>query len=88
MANQALIQKNLNPFNTYTTIKYKVTVPGFITIKIFNAMGTEVASLVNEQKPIGEYSIGWNAAGKPSGIYYFKLQNGCNSEIIKILLLK
>jgi hypothetical protein len=77
-----------NPFKLTTTINYKVTEPGLISLKIFDAMGTEVTSLVNEQTPAGEYSIGWNAAGKPSGIYYCRLQNGKNSEVKKMLLLK
>jgi formylglycine-generating enzyme required for sulfatase activity len=77
-----------NPFNSTTTIKYKVTEPGFVSLKVFDAMGNQVTSLVNEQKPSGDYLIEWNAAGFKSGIYFCKLQTGKFSEAKKMLLLK
>ena len=84
----SLLQNYPNPFISTTTIKYKVTEPGFVSLKVFDAMGTEVANLVNEQKPFGEYSIEWNAAGLRNGIYFCKLLNGSNCEAKKMLLLK
>jgi photosystem II stability/assembly factor-like uncharacterized protein len=80
------MQQNFpNPFSTSTTITYKITSPGIVSLKIFDAIGTEVASLVNEKKPIGEYSIDWNAAEFGSGIYFCKLQNGRFCETKKML---
>ena len=77
-----------NPFSTSTAIRYKVTEPGFVSIKVLNAVGTEVASLVNEKKPAGEYSVNWNAAGLTSGIYFCRIQAGSFSETRKIIFQK
>jgi hypothetical protein len=81
----ALEQNFPNPFTSTTTIKYKVTESDFVSLKVFDAIGTEVASLVNEKKPIGEYSIDWNAAEFGSGIYFCKLKNGRSCELKKML---
>jgi hypothetical protein len=83
-----LFQNYPNPFNSSTTIKYKVTEPGFVSIKVFNAMGTEVASRVNEKRPKGDYSIEWNATGLASGIYFCRLQSGTFFETKKLVLQK
>ncbi len=74
-----------NPFSSTTSIKYTVSESGFVSLKVFDKMGTEVASLVNEQKPVGEYSIDWSAAGLVNGIYFCKLQNGNNCKVKKML---
>jgi hypothetical protein len=87
--NISVLQNYPNPFNTTTTtIKYKVTEPGFVSLKVFNAMGTEVASLVNEKKTAGEYSVEWNATGLTSGIYFCQLQAGLFTETKKLILQK
>jgi hypothetical protein len=77
-----------NPFNSATTIKYKVTEPGFVSLKVVDVMGTEVASLVNEQKLKGDYSIVWDASGLESNVYFCKLQSGRSYVVKKMLLLK
>jgi hypothetical protein len=77
-----------NPFSSNTTIKYKISEPGFISLKVFDAMGTEVASLVNEQKLVGEYSVDWNAVGLRSGIYFCRLQAGTFTNTKKLVLQK
>jgi len=83
------LQQNYpNPFKTTTTIKYKVKEQSFVSLRIFDIMGTEVASLVNERKPKGDYTVEWNAHGNGSGIYFCKLQNGRNNEVKKMLLMK
>ena len=81
----SLLQNYPNPFSTLTTIKYKVTQSGFVSLKIVDAMGTEVASLVNEQRVAGEYTVDWNAAGFENGLYLCNLQNGKSSESLKML---
>jgi hypothetical protein len=83
-----LFQNYPNPFNSNTTISYKITEPCFVSLKVFNAMGIEVATLVNERKSVGEYTIDWNTAELTGGIYFCKLQNGDNSEVRKMLLMK
>jgi len=83
------LQQNYpNPFHSTTTIKYKVTEPAFVSLKVFDIMGTEVASLVNEQKPVGDYTIDWNASGWEGGIYFCRLQAGSVSQTKKLVLQK
>ena len=77
-----------NPFTSTTTIRYKVAEPGFISLKVFNALGTEVASLVNEKKAAGEYAVELNAAGLSGGIYFCRLQAGLILETKKLILQK
>jgi hypothetical protein len=84
----SLSQNYPNPFNSITTIKYSVTKPGFVSLKVFDVLGIEVASLVNEQKPAGEYIIEWNEAGLRSGIYYCRLQAGIFTDTKKLVLQK
>ncbi len=84
----SVLQNYPNPFNSVTTIKYKVTQPGFVLLKVFDVLGTEVASLVNEKKAVGDYSIDWNAAGSENGIYFCKMQNGSFTEVKKMMLMK
>jgi len=86
--NITVLQNYPNPFNTTTTIKYKVTKPGFVSIKVFNAIGAEVETLVNDKLTAGDYSIDWNAAGSKYGLYYCKMQNGSYTEVRKMLLIK
>jgi hypothetical protein len=66
---------------------YRITEPGLVSLKIFDSMGTKVSILVNERKPVGDYSIEWNAAGLGSGIYSSKLQNGSYNESMKTLTI-
>ena len=84
----SLIQIYPNPFNSSTTIKYKITEPGFVSLKVYNTMGTVVACLVKEQKPVGEYSIELNVAGLQSGIYFCRLQAGKFTDTKKLVLQK
>ncbi len=51
-------------------------------------MGREVTTLVNEQKSAGDYKVEWNATGMPGGIYFCKLQNLTNTEVLKMQILK
>jgi hypothetical protein len=88
IGNISVLQNYPNPFNSTTTIKYKVTEPCFVSLKLFNAVGTEFTTLVNEKKSVGDYLIDWNASGLQSGIYFCKLQNGTNSTVRKMLLMK
>jgi hypothetical protein len=84
--NLCLLQNYPSPFNLTTTIKYKVTEPGFVLLQVFDAIGTKVATLVSEKKAVGEYSTDWNAAGLRSGFYFCKLQFGKYNEVRKMLL--
>jgi len=57
-------------------------------MKIFNLLGQETATLVNEKKDAGSYSVRWNAAGVPSGVYFYRLQTGSFIETKRMVLLK
>jgi len=92
----ALEQNYPNPFNPSTKIKY--TIPNvethrdaslqMVTLKVFDVLGNEVATLVNEEKPSGVYQVSFNAADLSSGIYFYKLQAGYFIETKKMILMK
>ena len=90
----ALHQNYPNPFNPTTTIAFNVARPGHITLEIFNMNGQKVATLVDEEKATGEYSVRWQAQndfGRPlsSGVYFYAMHiNGRKIQTNKMLLLK
>ena len=69
----ALEQNYPNPFNPSTNIRFSVAQAGHVSLKVYNVLGVEVASLVNEQKDPGTFRVNWNAAGMPSGMYLYRL---------------
>ncbi len=77
-----------NPFNPSTSITYSLKNPEFVTLKIFDMLGREVAELVNENKPEGRYTVAFNSGDLPSGIYIYKLDAGKFSDMKKMLLIK
>jgi photosystem II stability/assembly factor-like uncharacterized protein len=83
-----LEQNYPNPFNPTTTISFQLTANSFVTLKVYDVLGREVATLVNEAKLPGTYSVQWDAAGVASGVYFYKLQAGKFVETKKLLLLR
>ena len=83
----SLGQNYPNPFNPTTTIRYDLPKSANINLKIFNTLGQEITSLVNEHKEAGYYQATWNA-NVPSGIYFCRLQAGEYVETKKMILLK
>ena len=83
-----LFQNYPNPFNPTTTITYSIPTNSFVTLKIYNLLGSEIATLVNEEKNYGTYKVNWNAQNIPSGVYFYKMQAGNFSETKKLILLK
>jgi len=77
-----------NPFNPTTVISYKLSVSSDVKLSIFDVLGKEVATLINEKKPAGIYTVQWNAGGMPSGIYFYKLDVGKYVETKKLVLIK
>lgn len=69
----ALLQNYPNPFNTGTIIKFEIPKTSFVTLKIYNLLGQEVAELLNEEKQAGKHSVIWNSPGLASGVYFYKL---------------
>lgn len=84
----SLEQNYPNPFNPVTTIKYSIKTAGEITLKVYDVLGKEVASLVNENQEPGSYSVNFNAANLPSGIYVYRLTSGNFVDTKKLILLK
>ncbi len=77
-----------NPFNPSTNISYEISEDAFVTIKIYNQIGQELTTLVNNFKTIGRYSLEWNASSFPSGVYFCKIQAGKFSNTQKMILTK
>jgi hypothetical protein len=83
-----LYQNYPNPFNPSTVISFRLPVSSRVTLKLHNVLGQEVATLVDELKQTGEYKVVWNAAGVPSGVYFYRLQAGSFIQTKKLLLVK
>jgi hypothetical protein len=84
----ALAQNYPNPFNPSTTISFSLPSSSFVTLKISDVLGMEVATVANEELSAGDYSRTWNAGAMPSGMYFYRLQAGANAETKRMLLLK
>lgn len=89
-ANFQLNQNYPNPFNPETTINYQLPTSGFVTLKIYDLFGREVATLVNEYKNAGSYNSRFSVRNYhlASGIYFYRLQSGSNSDTKKLILMK
>jgi hypothetical protein len=83
-----LSQNYPNPFNPNTKITYTIPEFGFVTLKVYDVLGSEVATFVNEEKPVGSYEVEWEARGSPSGVYFYQLTTGSFIETNKMILLK
>ena len=77
-----------NPFNPSTTIRFVVPSEGLVKIVVYDLLGREVATLVNEFKARGDYSITWNPENGASGTYFCRLIVGASTEVRKLLLMK
>jgi hypothetical protein len=96
-----LFQNYPNPFNPSTTIKFTIPLPinppfvkggklgGVVTLKVYDLLGNEVATLVNEEKPPGEYEVEYSdKGGFSSGVYFYQLRVGSFVETKKMIFLK
>jgi hypothetical protein len=77
-----------NPFNPVTIIKYQIPTPSIVTLKLYDVLGNEIQTLVNEEKSIGIYEIEFDATELSSSIYFYRLHAGDFVDTKKILLLK
>ena len=94
----SLSQNYPNPFNPTTKIKFTLLntdnpLPGgarggLVTLKIYDVLGNEIATLINEEKPAGSYEVEFDATGLTSGIYFYQLKSGSFIQTMKMLLLK
>jgi len=87
-----LEQNYPNPFNPNTNIRFRISDLGFVTLKIFDVLGNEVAVLVSEEKQPGTYEVEFNSSSikhlPSSGIYFYQLQAGSFTETKKMILLR
>ncbi|MFA6596978.1 MAG: T9SS type A sorting domain-containing protein [Ignavibacteriaceae bacterium] len=84
----ALAQNYPNPFNPNTVISYQLSVVGKTSIKVYDMLGNELATLVNETKEPGIYNVAFDGSQLPSGVYFYKIVSGKYSDIKKMILLR
>ncbi|MCU0415490.1 MAG: T9SS type A sorting domain-containing protein [Ignavibacteriaceae bacterium] len=77
-----------NPFNPTTTLSFVIGHRSFVTLKVYDVLGNEIATLVNEEKPAGSYEVEFDAKDLTSGIYFYQLRAGEFSQTKKMILMK
>jgi len=83
-----LEQNYPNPFNPSTTIRFSIPETELVTLKVYNSIGEQVAELVNEELPTGNYAVNWNAENVSSGMYFYTIKTTGFSTTKKMILLK
>jgi N-acetylmuramoyl-L-alanine amidase len=84
----SLEQNFPNPFNPSTTFEFRMSSSEFVSLKVFDVLGRDVATLVNEMRPAGLYRIRWDASLLPSGVYFYRLRAGDFVQTKKLVLAK
>ena len=88
LENFSLEQNYPNPFNPTTSIAFSIPQSTFVTLKVYDVLGNEVATLVNEFKAVGSYEVEFNSSDLSSGMYFYKLEAGKYSTIKKMVLIR
>lgn len=83
-----LFQNYPNPFNPVTVIRYNLAVSNFVVLKVYDALGKEAATIVNEKQSAGLHSVEFNGNNLPGGIYFYTLKTSSNIETRKLMLIK
>lgn len=83
-----LEQNYPNPFNPTTNIEYRIANFGFVSLKVYDVLGREVATLVNGRESAGKYTVMFDASRLPSGVYFYRLQTGSYSVTKKMVLIR
>ena len=83
-----LNQNYPNPFNSTTNFEFRIAYFRLVTLKVYDTLGKEVATIVNKELPVGNYKYQWNASGLASGVYFYRLQSGNFVETKKLILMK
>jgi hypothetical protein len=88
LSNFELSQNYPNPFNPTTKIKYSIPHEGYVTLKIYDVLGNEMTTLVNEEKPAGKYEVKFDGDDLTSGVYFYQLKAGDYIETKKMILMR
>lgn len=83
-----LSQNYPNPFNPQTTIEYKLPKSCHVTLKIFNSLGQEIVTLIDQEQKAGDFKVQWNAQGLTTGLYLYQLEAEGFSKVRKMLVLQ
>jgi len=83
-----LAQNYPNPFNPLTVIHYQLPTRAHVTLAVFDLLGRNIATLVDQEKPAGSYSARWDAGNVPAGIYFYRMTAGTFVGVKKMVLLK
>ncbi len=86
--NFSLKQNYPNPFNPVTNLEFRIPELGFVSLKVYDVLGNEVSTLVNERKTPGNYKVEFDASGLPSGVYFYRLEANGWSDTKSMILLK
>ena len=84
----ALDQNYPNPFNPVTEVRFRIGNAGFVSLRVYDVLGREVATLMNERKEPGSYEVTWDARGMASGVYVCQLDAGAYHTARRLLLLR
>jgi len=89
LPNEYMLEQNYpNPFNPSTKIKFEIPDQGFVSLKVYDVLGNEITTLVDEEKPAGEYEVEFDGKGLSSGMYFYTLNAGNYIETKKMILIK
>jgi uncharacterized delta-60 repeat protein len=89
LVNQFVLEQNYpNPYNPTTTIRYSIPQTDFVSLKVFDIIGNEVATLANEEKTAGNHEVSFNASTLSSGIYFYRLRAGAFVKTKKMIFMK
>lgn len=84
----SLLQNYPNSFNPNSMIEYSIHKYSFVALKVYDILGKEITTLVNEEKSAGSYEVKFDANSLSSGIYFYKIQAGDYSSVKKMILIK
>jgi hypothetical protein len=84
----SLAQNYPNPFNSQTSFSFSIPASGHVTLKVFDLLGRDVATVVDRYMTANSYNVNWNADGLPTGVYMYKLTSGNFTQTMKLLYLK
>ena len=83
-----MIDHHPNPFNPTTIIEFSIPQTEFVTVKVYNIVGNEITTLINDELSTAYHSIQWDGSSQPSGVYFVKIESGSFVQTKKMVLLK